>query len=288
MTTGRAAAFRKVSMAIRPRANLQPKQPGSTVPVKRVIRRDGRFVCGMCRKPYATEAEAEKCLEGCLSSWLRTAPPINEVKGGDAKQFRCGFCKRVYTARNEAQSCADACRKKTQKSVDSERSVSPSRALAAGVAPKSAVAASAADDDDDSTSSRFKAPKFGREHMHKFLRDGRKLICRKCGAERATMEAVIACFDGHVAPPKAVKVEKPAPSPKPAAPKPIDPPVVEATTAPAAAAPTPVEAPPQRTRSLAHEDDGHKFYRDGARYICRNCNAKYFTRGDVVACFDGH
>jgi hypothetical protein len=31
-----------------------------------------------------------------------------------------------------------------------------------------------------------------------------------------------------------------------------------------------------------------KFKRDGARYVCVKCKAKYFTREDVEKCFDGH
>lgn len=30
------------------------------------------------------------------------------------------------------------------------------------------------------------------------------------------------------------------------------------------------------------------FFRDGARYVCNGCQAKYFTRGEVEACFAGH
>ena len=30
------------------------------------------------------------------------------------------------------------------------------------------------------------------------------------------------------------------------------------------------------------------FYRDGARYVCNGCQAKYFTRGEVEACFAKH
>ncbi|MCX6110253.1 MAG: hypothetical protein NTZ90_11705 [Proteobacteria bacterium] len=34
--------------------------------------------------------------------------------------------------------------------------------------------------------------------------------------------------------------------------------------------------------------DGDIFTRDGARYICKVCKKKHFTREDVVACFESH
>lgn len=30
------------------------------------------------------------------------------------------------------------------------------------------------------------------------------------------------------------------------------------------------------------------FYREGARYVCSNCNSKFFTRDEVTACFNSH
>jgi hypothetical protein len=31
-----------------------------------------------------------------------------------------------------------------------------------------------------------------------------------------------------------------------------------------------------------------KFKRDGAKYVCTKCKAKYFTKDDVEKCFDSH
>lgn len=36
---------------------------------------------------------------------------------------------------------------------------------------------------------------------------------------------------------------------------------------------------------LADED---KFFRDQAKYACKNCHKTYFSKRDVVMCFDGH
>ena len=39
---------------------------------------------------------------------------------------------------------------------------------------------------------------------------------------------------------------------------------------------------------LAFKDPANAFYRDGARYVCKVCNEKYFTKGEVMTCFNGH
>ena len=31
-----------------------------------------------------------------------------------------------------------------------------------------------------------------------------------------------------------------------------------------------------------------KYTRDGAKYVCKKCKAKHFTKGDVETCFDSH
>jgi hypothetical protein len=31
-----------------------------------------------------------------------------------------------------------------------------------------------------------------------------------------------------------------------------------------------------------------KFIRDGAKYVCKRCKAKYFTKIEVEKCFDSH
>ena len=32
----------------------------------------------------------------------------------------------------------------------------------------------------------------------------------------------------------------------------------------------------------------NKYKRDGAKYVCKNCGSKHFTKGDAEACFDSH
>lgn len=35
-------------------------------------------------------------------------------------------------------------------------------------------------------------------------------------------------------------------------------------------------------------EKSEKFTRDGAKYVCRKCKAKYFTRAEVEECYDSH
>jgi hypothetical protein len=35
-------------------------------------------------------------------------------------------------------------------------------------------------------------------------------------------------------------------------------------------------------------DNTKKFFRDGARYVCADCQAKYFTKSEVEKCWDSH
>lgn len=237
-------------------------KPRSTVAIKRVIVLGNHYICGVCRKTYEDSAKADRCLATCLARHLNPAQQVVDMPGAGPKKFRCHFCRRVYTEREKAVECAAACRKHTEETVQQEHSessmmkVSPPRAGAP--LPSRSGSTSAAS---PVAAAPKKKPTVRRDQMHKFFRDGRKLICRKCGAEKNTLDEVIACYDSH--------------------------PAKEQTERPKKKDPTPhTVAAASKPESLSHEDE--KFLRDGARYICRNCNAKYFTRDDVIACFDGH
>jgi hypothetical protein len=43
--------------------------------------------------------------------------------------------------------------------------------------------------------------------------------------------------------------------------------------------------------SMNLKDDrvpSEKFKREGAKYVCKKCKAKYFSKGDVEKCYDSH
>lgn len=252
-------------MPLRPPAN-RPVKAGPGVPIKRVLRRGTLFTCGVCRKDHAREAQAEACLASCLDKWLASnaGAAADAPTAGEAKRFRCGICRRVYEVRTEAQACSNACRAKTMQAVEEEREVFGVRApVATGAEPSRPIARTPHSDPKPKTAVR-------RDQMHKFLRDGRKLVCRKCGKEFPSLDEVIACYDADV-----LRLEAGKNATKPAA-------GASAPHSIKAAVPSSKEAPP------TEQSDDHKFVRDNAKYKCRNCGAKYFTKSDVVACFDKH
>lgn len=268
----------------------------STVAIKRVLRVGDVFRCGVCRKNYHEEASAKACLTKCLNAHASTATSV--VAEGGGKKFRCHFCKRVYTERDKAKACATSCRAQAEKAVvelqaSERRSAAPAAAKAV-----------------EEKQRKIRAP-VRRDQEHKYLRDGRTLVCRKCGKEHPTLDTVIACYDAHPAHVKKLRPEevaevrgkrarpakaaaapaptaaaKEAPLPAPAPAKVEDVPAPK----PAAAAPASTDPPimsNKEAHAKLHEDD-HKFMRDGAKYVCRTCSKKFFTRSDVVACFEAH
>jgi hypothetical protein len=111
-----------------------------------------------------------------------------------------------------------------------------------------------------------------KEGDDKFFRDGTKYICKKCSSKWLSRGEVISCFDGHK-PEADVWVTGPEVAPAKA-------------DAPAAAGKETLDQ--LRGRRATVRSEGEKFFRDGAKYVCRICNKKYFTKSDVIQCFDSH
>ncbi|MFK7872784.1 MAG: hypothetical protein AB8C84_06370 [Oligoflexales bacterium] len=40
--------------------------------------------------------------------------------------------------------------------------------------------------------------------------------------------------------------------------------------------------------TYGNEKREKKFLRDGAKYVCKTCKKKYFSKSEVEACFDSH
>lgn len=51
----------------------------------------------------------------------------------------------------------------------------------------------------------------------------------------------------------------------------------------------PLEAQPEIKANVPPEENlKEKFYREDAKYVCSTCNEKYFTKVEVIECFDRH
>ena len=249
----------------------------SQVPIKRVITQGNVSICGICRKTYTDPRQANACLTRCINGHLNPSDPVVALSESGAKKFRCHFCRRVFTERNKAVECASACKVKTKAVVQSEHPKAMEQPQENTNAPQSLHGKSTGSPQAALAKPSRKPPVVRRDQMHKFFRDGRKLVCRKCGSEMKTLDDVIACYDSHPAHVKKEPQEKAVETAKKAAPK-------LKIVKPETQAPEVEKAP--KTPRLANEDE--KFLRDGARYVCRKCGKKSFTREDVFACYDGH
>ncbi len=97
---------------------------------------------------------------------------------------------------------------------------------------------------------------------HKFIRDGTNYVCRKCNASYFTKEDVVKCFGGHD---QDGSIEEA---------------MVEAAK---------LTEPKKRHRNIASDvPEKDKFMRNGAKYVCKRCGEKHFTKIDVIQCFDSH
>jgi len=243
----------------------QKIQKKSVIAIKRVITQGELCICGICRKTYRNMAQATACLTRCLSGHLNPSNPVVAIPDAGAKKYRCHFCRRVYVERRKALECANACKTRATAIVATEHSE--------GNEAKQARLSATQSEGNRQPSPR--KPLDRRNQMHKFFRDGRTLVCRKCGSEKKTLDEVIDCFDSHPEKVKKTLAEKNAITAKKSPPnlKVVTPPSMENEIT-------------SKVARLTNEND--KFLRDGARYVCRTCGNKFFTRDDVFTCFDSH
>ncbi len=102
----------------------------------------------------------------------------------------------------------------------------------------------------------------------KFSRDGAKYVCTKCNQKYFTKQEVLDCFDSDC----------------------LTDPHSIGSWAGEGADDTSESDGGVPAASLAKRDKSqeHKFSRDGAKYICKSCGKRHFTRSEVIACFDSH
>lgn len=73
----------------------------------KVFKMKGAFLCGICRKSYAAENQAEYCVRGCISHHV--SPQADTLVRGLKTRFRCPFCYREYSDKNQASQCLSQC-----------------------------------------------------------------------------------------------------------------------------------------------------------------------------------
>ncbi len=85
------------------------KNPQWLLPViRKVIRRNGVFVCSICRTEYSTMGEANGCLNQCWYE-IRNFYPVVKRRRLHKLIYRCQYCCRDYDFETQALACANAC-----------------------------------------------------------------------------------------------------------------------------------------------------------------------------------
>ena len=192
--------------------------------------------------------------------------------GAAQRKFRCSFCQRVYPEKQTAIECAKACRAQAKSKLDAEK-------------------------------------KFQERHLPP---DKLKILENLSGGDEALDEARQqlgknakaksgkGLFSKGPKKPSASVFNKKDDSAKQQAQEQASKAPVEATDAvPLANEESTAGEFDQGLSALQLEylekaqkinatKDNDKFVRDGARYVCRVCNERFFTKMEVVQCFDKH
>ncbi len=119
-----------------------------------------------------------------------------------------------------------------------------------------------------------------------YTREGTKYRCVGCRKLHFTRTDVFACFESHSQENENEGIDISLDAPQ--------------TEAPSKAAPAAPSSPPlgeeieasgkegSKLRNISVKTEADKYFRDGAKYGCRACKKKYFTKPEVIACFDSH
>lgn len=283
--------------------------------VRKIFKKGETYQCGLCGSNFTSLAEVQADLRQCTLSFLDEGGAVE----ASPKRYRCSFCKRIHGSMEAARECSGNCKKDIERrSLQEERlkafSAVDQKLLALAQFAKDPAALSALK---AAETQHAAAPlkslgvykpkkteilagenvKFVREknlfrclkckqryktagdargcwdghgetyvsHVKpkstdaRYVLDGKKFRCSKCERIYGAVEDAIKCHESHDAPfEKRVKKEE-------------------------TFAFVPDSNPIPKSKK---EDPSLAFYRDGAKYVCRKCSKKYFSRDEVVACFE--
>jgi hypothetical protein len=219
------------------------------------------YRCHTCHQKYKKYQEAIACYDRHREQEKAGVPSKKE---GDEKFFRdgakyvCKKCNTKFFSRNEVIACFDA--------HPPEEDV-----WVTGAEAKPAKSEAAAPQNKETLEQSRARRAVARSEGEKFFRDGAKYVCRICNKKLFTKSEVIQCYDSHEAEEESAAAPETGPTLTPAD--------IEAAAA---------EKAMQSVKTGRNRDGEDKFYRDGAKYVCKKCNGKYFTRNEVIQCFDKH
>ncbi len=218
-------------------------------PIKRVIRKNGQFICGICQDEYPQLNHAMDCLHECWNHF-QTLVPVVMRRSYVRWMYRCRYCARDYGSFGEATSCSSQCRTGLSQNFDKEWS------------------------------------------LFDYTPPQRKKFVPKARPKMAFLAATRPSTQSGASEAREKEITEPDES-GPQSNEPIGP--IHADATPLGELSTPALAPSTEDSQKSEDKEpkqkkekDHGFYRDGARYVCDICNAKYFTKEDVMTCFKGH
>jgi hypothetical protein len=272
-------------------------QEKSQIKLKRVIKRGDEFLCGICHRRYEHQTQALSCLKSCSASFLND-DSVGEKEGKG--RFQCRYCRRLYSERGAALDCARLCRSKAKSRLETAQkgaqpqSLAEKRRILEQLGGNEAVAAS---------HNTKKSPVTGSPATHSPARthgDAKRSNRPTTSASAAAAENRASAAKQRPAQPRQrpAAVRKPSASSQSSGPSsaaaqasvqaPVSPPAAEAAPADQGGlTPRQLEYM-EKAKRLNVKRDKDKFVRSGAQYVCRVCNEKYYTKVEVLDCFDAH
>ena|GEM_PF-3153703 len=192
--------------------------------IRKVISRDGSYVCSICRNEYSSKVDANNCLNHCWMEVQSLYPVVLRKINGRFVVFRCHFCCRDYRDESDALSCARRCQGDRNKLHVREQllndlpieapnhqrpahlrlvtfKAAPNRASAPPKPKESEPRPDAMDELEVPLPDAEAAPKPRGKHKKEFakhwIRQNEKYQCYSCKTHFYTKMEAEGCFDGH-------------------------------------------------------------------------------------------
>lgn len=221
-------------------------------PIKRVIRQNGHFICGICQDQHPKMTHALDCLHECWTLFNKL-PPVVARKSLFRWQYRCRFCARDFTRYSDAKACGDKCLSGLAQRFETEWSLLD-----------------------------YTPPK-----KQKYQPKLKPLLSFRPQERFGSNPSEKSLSDSEITEPDETGPQSKEPiAPVHVAPSPLS--DIGSSLGGEKGAETSGEVDEAEKDPKKKKERDHGFYRDGARYVCQVCNVKYFTKEDVMTCFNGH
>ncbi|SMF47332.1 hypothetical protein [Pseudobacteriovorax antillogorgiicola] len=253
---------------------------------RRVIKQGRNYICGLCGRVHKFPQTAEDCVERCFQKSI-SQDGVAEKTVKSKKKYRCSFCKRVYPSLTEAKDCVEKCKQKAKKKREREKAIKThsDKQMADRAKLLAMISQNAAQEADEQ----------GLTSDSRVAKRGRSFVCLRCQSIYPTTREARECADRHMSGPKQSYAERVAKA-KEAAQARRNNLAREGREAAPVAKPRPtvvhsdhgIRPEFKKPSQPTSRGDSDIFVRDGANYVCRLCNKSYFTKADVLDCYESH